>query len=241
MSEHWSQQWSFSGEKSRMGGREGSSWVSVFPLPQWDYFTRLGPCLKSLGSQRLPSLSLQLRAEEMNAWRWEVPDALASSLATAKCIPLPSFSSGPFVLPSHRVATPLHLLFLLLKKPLPFTWRLVCRVSSGGTCRRSTETPRSDLWAQRPSGTALPSFFLFAKPLRAQIANHPASTWHTPWSHVCFAQWNLNQGPLAPSSKLLVHYYMASHSRTRHFFTEHAWIFFQSSLHDELNVCTVCN
>ena len=102
----------------RDGRREGSSWVSVFPLPRWDYFTHLGPCLESLGSQRLPSLSLQLRGEEMNAWRWEVPEPLVSSLAAAKCIPLPSFSSGPFVLPSNHVAAPLNLLFLLLKKPL---------------------------------------------------------------------------------------------------------------------------
>lgn len=132
-------------ERSRNGRREGSSWVSAFPLPRWDYFTHLGPCSESLGSQTLPSLSLQLRAEEMNAWRWEVPDPLVSSLAAAKCIPLPSFSSGSFVLPSNHVAAPLHLLFLLLKKPLPSTWRLPCRISSGGTCRRSAETPQSDL------------------------------------------------------------------------------------------------
>ena len=101
----------------RDGRREGSSWVSVFPLPRWDYFTHLGPCLESLGSQRLRSLSLQLRGEEMNGW--EVPDALVSSLAAAKCIPLPSFSSGPFVLPANHAAAPLRLLLLLLKKPLP--------------------------------------------------------------------------------------------------------------------------
>lgn len=42
------------GEKSEWeGGRAHPG--SVFPLPWQDYFAHLGPCLESLGSQRLSS------------------------------------------------------------------------------------------------------------------------------------------------------------------------------------------